>query len=135
MPIQGEWNNLAHISGPIGIKAAAVEFGIGEAFREVLNQRLLERGVPEIAKTQRSKQPDFVPLRILPQQCSLGLAPPRPLTGLPTTQREETTGRRSEEKKGCQYCANLSIASEKRPRVITIECSLWEDSCAIAPRW
>jgi hypothetical protein len=52
----------------IGIDAAAVEFTRREEFSQMLNQRLLECGVAEIAKAVRSKKADLLSGNALPQK-------------------------------------------------------------------
>ena len=54
MTINGKWKNLAPIGRLVGINVATIELGVGEAFIQICDERLLQRGIPEVSKTERS---------------------------------------------------------------------------------
>jgi hypothetical protein len=52
--INGKWLNLMRMGGRVGIDAATIEFGVGEGLVQVFYERLLQRRIPEVPKTERS---------------------------------------------------------------------------------
>jgi len=46
--------NLARIGRLVGVNAATIELGAGKALVQILYERLLQRCIPEVPKTERS---------------------------------------------------------------------------------
>jgi len=54
--VERKWRGLARLGSLIGINATAVELRLGETLAQMLNERLLEGGIAEIAEAIGSKK-------------------------------------------------------------------------------